>query len=174
MWKVLTLLSASFAGSLTVEVWLGERTGLEALMASVPPWMGPLLDSTVVAMERRNIMRGAMREVAILNDMVVVGCVRGVEIRRCRRPEHNEGKQKSRRRRCTGLPQDGLPWTCSTDLANQREPDDSIAQSLPACRCLCRGSRAAPSRSPPISDEMHFVCSSRPPPDHLSTKLGFK
>lgn len=70
MWKVLILLSASLAGSLTVEVWLGERGGLEALRASVPPAMGPLLDSIVVASERRKT-RGAMRDVAILNDMVM-------------------------------------------------------------------------------------------------------
>lgn len=50
-------------------------------MASVPPARGPLLDSTVVAMERRNIMRGAMREVANLNDMMAVVCVECVEWR---------------------------------------------------------------------------------------------
>jgi hypothetical protein len=50
-------------------------------MASVPPARGPLLDSTVVAMERRNMRRGAMREVAILSDMMADVCERGVEWR---------------------------------------------------------------------------------------------
>ena len=57
MWKVLILPSGSALGSLMVVVLLAGTGAREAVMASAVAAMG----STVVAMLRRNMVRGARR-----------------------------------------------------------------------------------------------------------------